>query len=359
MPPSATVCNNTTDYNTTSSLTVTTGVKDYICGTCSGLGKILVGYPFDTVKGRVQTGKFPSVWRAVVDTVRYEGPMTMYQGVTMPTINVCFIGGIMFYINGLIRGIVQPDPIEPLTYGQMLIAGSGAGLVVGCFAAPLEVVKLRMQILNKNDIISHMEKSPSTCKGVHRWMGPSMSMVVKGMRPVDFYSGFTPTLIRESGTFGIFFPVGEFLKRKLTKLKDGIDLEMEIYSQAAERRALQRQYSTSTSNTSYGSSSTDTSSTRTSFTSLTEVPLSTRIIAAGTAGVICWIPLYPIDQIKSKMQIYPAFYYKTMWHAAIDIYRQEGILRGFFKGIEPTLVRAFPAYALQFLIYEKLIAAWP
>jgi hypothetical protein len=90
--------------------------------------------------------------------------------------------------------------------------------------------------------------------------------------------------------------------------------------------------------------------------SLPDVPFSTRLLAAGTGGVLCWLPVYPIDQVKSRMQTKPLGTYPSWLHCAQEIYHEQGIRRGFFKGLEPCLLRAFPAYAAQFLIFERLIS---
>ena len=312
------------------------GTKDWICGIGGGLGKAVVGYPFDTIKGRVQTGKFPSVRSAVYGTVIKESPLALYQGFTMPAFNVCFISGVLFYTNGLIKAAIQPVPYEPLTYVQMLLAGAGGGVVVGVLITPLEVLKIRMQIANK---AAEIGATPSTPKVATATRVGLLRATLSHMNPRDLGAGFTTTVLREAGTFGIFFPMNEYLKRKISLLKDGVDLESAIDKRAAfdRRRASGLELN------------------NTPPPALPELPFSTRVLAAGTGGVLCWLPVYPIDQVKSRMQIKPVGTYTSWLHCALEIYQEQGIKRGFFKGLEPCLLRAFPAYAAQFLIFAEMM----
>lgn len=280
---------------------VSLGVFDYFCGVVSGIGKVVAGYPFDTVKSRVQTGRFPTSMSAFWGTLRHEGPLAFYQGVTMPATTVCFVGGIMFYVNGYIRRWIQPDPTAALTYQQMLVAGCGAGFAVGVVLTPMEVVKVRLQVANR-------------LTGGHS----SVRSVVRDMRPRDFFGGATPTLIREICTFGLFFPSNEFLKHQL--------------SQSFPRQ-------------------------RTSDNPAPSVQLWIRVVSAGTGGIIGWLPCYPVDVVKSRMQVVPQGTYKSWVHCMSDLHRAEGA-KALYKGLMPCLIRAFPAYAAQFLLYEHVRSYW-
>lgn len=72
----------------------------------------------------------------------------------------------------------------------------------------------------------------------------------------------------------------------------------------------------------------------------------------GLAGEALWISSYPFDVIKSKMQsdgFGSEMRYKSMRDAFGQTWRQEGV-RGFWKGIGPTLVRAMPVSAGTFAV---------
>lgn len=77
--------------------------------------------------------------------------------------------------------------------------------------------------------------------------------------------------------------------------------------------------------------------------------LLTLIISGGFAGIAAWLPCYPQDVIKSRMQSNPVK--MTLTETVKCLFRESGF-RGFFKGLTPTMIRAFPANAATFLGYE-------
>jgi solute carrier family 25 carnitine/acylcarnitine transporter 20/29 len=73
------------------------------------------------------------------------------------------------------------------------------------------------------------------------------------------------------------------------------------------------------------------------------------LMAGGLAGFGAWIPAYPQDVIKSRMQNDPRI--KSSIQAFRTLMREVGF-RAFFNGVSPTVARAFPANAATFFAYE-------
>ena len=72
----------------------------------------------------------------------------------------------------------------------------------------------------------------------------------------------------------------------------------------------------------------------------------------GLAGEALWLSSYPFDVVKSKKQsdgFGPGRKYVSMRDCFAQTYRVEGA-RGFWKGIEPTLLRAMPVSAGTFAV---------
>lgn len=78
-------------------------------------------------------------------------------------------------------------------------------------------------------------------------------------------------------------------------------------------------------------------------------------LTSGAFGGICyWLACYPLDVVKSKVQLAqnppkPGLGYVA--NELGEIVRVNGV-RGLFKGLTPTLLRAVPAAASTFLAYE-------
>jgi solute carrier family 25 carnitine/acylcarnitine transporter 20/29 len=311
---------------------------DYVAGVISGFGKVAAGHPFDTLKGRVQSGRFRTPAEALVRTVKDEGILTLYQGVSMPTVSVCFVGGLVFYFNAVIRRLLQPDPKGELTYFQMFLAGSGAGVVAGAAVNPIEVLKVHMQVQNRR--AQAYGVVPGT-KG----RSNSLMVLIRSIGFRNAYTGVGPTLIREIGTFGIFFPANEFNKDLIIKY---VSPTRAVAPKVRPTGPIEAQHDLGKPKK-------------------PKLNIAWRVGSAWLAGVVCWLPVYPIDVIKTRMQLratdrrlHPDVAstadkpYKNMLHCAKDIYTKEG-LAVFGRGLTPCLLRAGPAYAAQYTLYEYAV----
>lgn len=73
-----------------------------------------------------------------------------------------------------------------------------------------------------------------------------------------------------------------------------------------------------------------------------ELSLTAVVAAGGAAGVAMWIPVFPIDTIKSRLQ--SAEGRPTVSGVVKGVYANGGV-RAFFPGFGPALARAVPANA--------------
>ncbi|KAI9312383.1 mitochondrial carrier domain-containing protein [Dichotomocladium elegans] len=73
------------------------------------------------------------------------------------------------------------------------------------------------------------------------------------------------------------------------------------------------------------------------------------ILGGGLAGIAAWCSTYPADVIKTRIQAEPNKY-KGMIDCFRICYQTEGY-RVFFRGLTPTLLRAFPSNAATFFAY--------
>ena len=80
-----------------------------------------------------------------------------------------------------------------------------------------------------------------------------------------------------------------------------------------------------------------------------ELSLTAIMTAGGAAGVAMWIPVFPIDTIKSRLQ--SAEGRPTIGGVVRGVYARGG-LKAFFPGMGPAMARAVPANAATFLGVE-------
>ena len=80
-----------------------------------------------------------------------------------------------------------------------------------------------------------------------------------------------------------------------------------------------------------------------------QLSLTAVMVAGGAAGVAMWIPVFPIDTVKSRLQ--SAEGRPTIRGTITGLYSRGGF-KAFFPGIGPALARAVPANAATFLGVE-------
>lgn len=65
--------------------------KGFVAGVFSGMAKLTVGHPFDTIKVRLQTStQFNGPLDCLVQTLRKEGVAGIYKGATPPLLGWMF-----------------------------------------------------------------------------------------------------------------------------------------------------------------------------------------------------------------------------------------------------------------------------
>lgn len=74
-----------------------------------------------------------------------------------------------------------------------------------------------------------------------------------------------------------------------------------------------------------------------------------KIIAGGLAGQLGWLTAYPFDVLKSYIQYHPE--HSSMIKTTKMLYKKHGFTY-FYKGLNVTIVRAFPVNAITFVVYD-------
>ncbi|XP_072039979.1 mitochondrial ornithine transporter 1-like [Amphiura filiformis] len=278
---------------------------DFSAGALGGALSIVVGQPFDTVKVKLQTypSMYPSAMQCFRKTMKAEGVPGLFQG-TVPAIAAA-VGemSVLFMCYGQCQKLVcratGTDSISDLTPLQNANAGFVAAFFSAFVLCPTELVKCRLQA---------MTEVTSASKDMAKKIGPWQVTkdLFKTEGPMALFQGLTSTWLREMPGYFFFFGGYEVSKILLTPK---------------------------------GQSKDDLG--------------PVRIMACGgVAGACLWTAIYPIDVIKSRIQVQslvgpmPGFL-----STAIKTYRTEGA-RAFVSGMGPCVLRAFPVNATLFLPYE-------
>ncbi|EEQ91142.1 mitochondrial carrier protein [Blastomyces dermatitidis ER-3] len=296
--------------------------KGFVAGVFSGIAKLSVGHPFDTIKVRLQTTKsaqFSGPLDCLLKTVRNEGPRALYKGASPPLMGWMVMDSVMLgsltlyrrllfehvFANKQLRRIIPfaskkvPDRLSSFGHG---IAGVLAGSTVSFIAAPVEHVKARLQIQYAADKKQRLYRGPIDCtKKILRTHG------IQGL-----YRGFCATLLFRSF---FFFWWSTY----------------DIFSR------LMKQHT----------------------------QLSTPAVnfwAGGLSAQVFWLTSYPSDVVKQRIMTDPLGgklgdgerRFPRWKDAAVAVAKESG-WRGYWRGFLPCFLRAFPANAMALVAFEGVM----
>ncbi len=153
----------------------------------------LTGYPFDLIKARLQTQRYPTSWECLKGTVRKEGVLGLYRGSSMPWLSHMLKRPIQFAASEYLKTLSgKRNPGKP-RYLDNYVIGGVCGLIGPVFGTPLQVVKVAVQTRTDKEV----RNSWDYIKSNYRKSGIS-----------GFYRGFLPTVMKDS-IFGMSF-VGSY-----------------------------------------------------------------------------------------------------------------------------------------------------
>lgn len=157
------------------------GYAGFVAGVFSGVTKLAVGHPFDTIKVRMQTNPaYKSSIDCLVQTVKHDGVRGLYKGATPPLLGWMFMDsvtmGALTNYRSLLKTYVWPDlPPGELPFIGKSLSAIAAGWTVSFVATPVEHIKARLQVQYADKAGSKLYTGPIDCamklikqKGVFR-----------------------------------------------------------------------------------------------------------------------------------------------------------------------------------------------
>ncbi|XP_053564373.1 mitochondrial ornithine transporter 1 isoform X1 [Bombina bombina] len=280
-------------------------VIDLTAGAAGGTACVLTGQPFDTAKVKMQT--FPKLYRGLIDcavkTYSQVGIRGFYKGTSPALLANIAENSVLFMSYGfcqkVVRKIVGLDKKAVLSDLQNAAAGSVASIFAALVLCPTELVKCRLQAMYEMQLSGKIAQGQNTVWSV-------VKGIVKQEGAIGFYQGLTSTICREMPGYFCFF--------------GGYELSRTIFASNGKSKD--------------------------------ELGPVALMISGGFGGLALWLVVYPIDCVKSRIQVLSmmgrqAGFIKTF----TNIVKSEGILT-LYSGLTPTLIRAFPANGALFLAYE-------
>lgn len=305
-----------THHNDSLELSHLNPINEIAFGAISGMFGKVVEYPFDTIKVRLQSTSNYSISTigCIAQTYRNEGIIRgFYQGIRAPLLGSCLETAILFasynatshfFIN---HYNLKSDRELPLWTKS--VSGGFAGFTASFVLTPIELVKCKLQVQNVKQ--SGTTSSSASPKNIYSTV---IRKILANEGVSGLWLGLSSTLIREVFGTAIWFSTYEYTTQVFRERRIAMGGDKN-----AENSDVELMFS------------------------------------GALAGVLFNFSTFPVDTIKSNIQTND-FDKASSSLLKVGKYlcQQPGGMRNLYNGLGITLVRAAPANAIIFYVYELL-----
>lgn len=217
--------------------------KHFIPGASAGFTGVLVGYPLDTIKVRMQTGYYPHMWECINKTYINEGAKAFYRGATVPFISITIKRSYQYYLFNYFQKL-DNESLVIKTIQNPVISGMMSGVLGTPLGCPMHIIKIRMQNSDVN---------------VHRNLRHCINHIYNSRGISGFFEGFKVNMFKDCLFGGLYLGTMGYLSNCQTNHQLYFDTH----------------------------------------------PYQANIISlfkGGIAGCVTWTILFPIDTIKTTIQ---------------------------------------------------------
>ena len=278
-------------------------MTDFVAGSIAGCAGQLVGHPLDSIKVRLQSEsllKGGRSRRSRTSTTAYQSARILYheggfraffRGLSLPLASKSLEQCIAFGVKSTVDDILERMHFNDGIFRTGL-SGAVAGATTALMLTPVYLVKVQLQVTPK--------------KGIGSLNGPidAIKYTINEFGVRGLYTGSLPIFLGTSIGYSFRFATYEKATDQMETLGFG--------------------------------------------------RVGSTIIGGGLAGMATWASHYPLDLVASRMEAAVTLgkdKHMSMRSHIHEIYAQLGIF-GFFRGIGPCLLRAFPVNAVIFLTYD-------
>ena len=281
---------------------------DCILGsTAAGCFSTVLGHSLDTIKVNQQTNpKFSNltsfqVARSLLAEDGGKPSRLFFQGIGPPMVNQIVMNSVMFVVFSKVKQMSNESTVMDEN-SAALFAGLFAGFATACLSTPTDWLKIQAQ--------TGGNESSTTSAILRRQLKLSANNIPTFLRTL--YRGHVANLGRE-GVFTLVY--------------------LGFYDRI-----------TATVKASHGNENLDM--------------MSVVLISSFTGGC-AWVCNYPFDTVKSRIQVKNSTEKKTTTLSAISTLYESGGIKGFFRGLGPSTLRAMLVTSSRMLAYEKTLQLLP
>ncbi|KAJ8920972.1 hypothetical protein NQ315_015766 [Exocentrus adspersus] len=252
--------------------------------------------PLDRTKINFQIGHKPystkKALRFLVETFRKEGFFALWRGNSATMARIVPHAAIQFTAHEQWKRVLKVDQ-DGTTPGKLFLAGSLAGVTSQSLTYPLDLARARMAVTRKHEY--------ATLRQVFVKI-----YYTEGL--MTFYRGYMPTMGGVIIYAGVSFFTYDTLKR------------------------LFRERIENTHN----------------------LPPAASLAFGAVAGLLGQSSSYPLDIVRRRMQTDSSGKYTNILSTLSYIYRNEGLKKGFYKGLSMNWIKGPVAVGISFATYDNV-----
>ena len=320
--------------------------RQFVAGSVAGCVGQIVGHPLDSIKVMMQTqtaapSSSSSSSTASLSAVRTAltmyhsqyGVRSFFRGLSLPLLTKSFEQSIAFGLKGTIATVLEEQQYTNIVCLQKLdeslkagLSGSMAGACTSLLLTPVYLVKVQLQAtttaVGSAATTIPVTATPPASSSVGSLSGPvaAIQTTVARVGWRGLYTGCLPTFLGTSIGYGFRFATYDKTVRYV-----------EHHFDEQDKTKRQRK-------------------------------LWSCIIGGGLAGMATYLSHYPLDLVANRMMANVVLLQQQTTTTSITalpgmretfrtIYHHQG-WTGYFRGLGPCLLRAFPANAAIFVSYE-------
>ena len=322
---------------------------DLSCGIAAGMAYTVVAHPFDTVKVAMQSRASHLPARGTADTVRHivrgrRGALGLFKGLSAPLVGYSLECGINYAAFSQCRQWLErhgPFADDEVSEGnddeaasnaanatsatknksaaarmaEVAVSGALGGLLLSGVVAPTDLIKCRVQ------------------DGQYSGPREAIYKIYRNDGLAGFARGLNATMLREIPGNALFFVVYETAQAAFPRF---VRPSPSLSEKSPSSHSARDPNTKSVSSLAYWAQET-----------------AAAVSCGGVAGSAFWLTMLPVDFAKTRLQIARRGGGDDVgvWRLIARTTRERG-WRGLYAGAWPTLLRAFPANAAQFLAWE-------
>ncbi|XP_038046634.1 mitochondrial coenzyme A transporter SLC25A42-like isoform X1 [Patiria miniata] len=265
-------------------------------GAVAGATAKTVIAPLDRTKILFQTSDMHFSPRKALNLIskvyHNEGIIALWRGNSATMARIIPYAAIQYASHEQYKSLLNPTKAPSLQPIPRFLAGSLAGVTASTLTYPLDCVRARMAVTNRES---------------HKSMSSIIRITFRQEGLVSFYRGYLPTVLGVIPYGGISFFIFETFKKR-------------------HRELTGKSHPTPSYNMAFGA----------------------------VAGLVGQSASYPLDVVRRRMQTagLTKYTYDTIVNTAREIYHEGGVVRGLYKGLSMNWVKGPIAVGVSFTTYE-------